>query len=131
MLVDFDRILRSKGMTQVELANRLDMHPQNLSRVIKSDDIKLSLVLKIAKAISEPVEYVLGIESEGSVRSMGAPNQSVSMPREVFDQLSKMTETILAQQKTIDTLSRSVEILSKQQGIAEEVCHAASMAVGE
>lgn len=33
-------------------------------------------------------------------------NDSISMPREVFDQLSRLTETVLSQQRTIETLTQ-------------------------
>lgn len=32
--------------------------------------------------------------------------ESVSMPREVFDQISRLTETVLSQQRTIETLTQ-------------------------
>jgi hypothetical protein len=34
----------------------------------------------------------------------GMQSNNISMPREVFDQITKLTETVLSQQKTIDTL---------------------------
>ncbi|PZP47067.1 MAG: hypothetical protein DI598_11435 [Pseudopedobacter saltans] len=40
---------------------------------------------------------------EDTSSSFGANN--VTMPREVFDQLSKLTETVLSQQRTIESLA--------------------------
>lgn len=36
------------------------------------------------------------------------PADSVSMPREVFDQITRLTETVLSQQRTIETLSKKI-----------------------
>lgn len=35
-------------------------------------------------------------------------NNNISMPREVFDQITRLTETVLSQQRTIETLSKKI-----------------------
>lgn len=34
-----------------------------------------------------------------------APTENVTIPREVFDQITRLTETVLSQQRTIETLA--------------------------
>ena len=43
-------------------------------------------------------------------------SEEITMPREVFDQISRLTETILSQQKTIETLAETNKKIIVQPG---------------
>ncbi len=43
-------------------------------------------------------------------------SESITMPREVFDQISRLTETILSQQRTIENLTETNKKIVVQKG---------------
>lgn len=59
-------ILRAKGVSLSEIAEKLDTSLQNLSAALRKDDIKTSLLEKIAVAIDEPVSFFYGETPAGS-----------------------------------------------------------------
>lgn len=93
-MVDIDKILRERGISQAELARRLEMAPQNVSRIIKSDDIKLSVLNKIADALGVSVSSFF---SNGD-------NHFETENREI----------LASQQRTIENLSETIKHLTSK-----------------
>lgn len=100
-MFDFDKILREKAITQTELAKRVGMATQNLSRLIKSDDIKVGTLLKLAEALSmHPTDFFnekyCTITFESS--SVGGTDSDI----------------IRSQQRTIENLSEIIKNLTSK-----------------
>ena len=51
------KYLQDKKISQVELAKRTNILPQNLNRLLNADDIKLSQLIAITKALDLPLTY--------------------------------------------------------------------------
>ncbi len=49
--------IKMSGYQQVEVAEALGISPQNLESKLKSNDIKVSFLLKVAKAINKNIYY--------------------------------------------------------------------------
>lgn len=100
-MFDFEKILREKAVTQTELAKRVGMATQNLSRLIKSDDIKVSTLLKISNALSmHPADFFN--EKYCSIK---------------FDNtISTCTDSdvLKSQQRTIENLSETIKNLTSK-----------------
>lgn len=100
-MFDFEKILREKAVTQTELARRVGMATQNLSRLIKSDDIKVSALLKLADALSmHPIDFFS--EKYCSVKFDNT-----------FSAVSDST-VIKSQQRTIENLSETIKNLTSK-----------------
>jgi len=65
--------IQSAGFQLYEVAKKLDITPQDLQSKLKSKDVKLSLIRKIASAINKDVFFFLEDDSpffESSVRNL-------------------------------------------------------------
>ena len=103
--LDLKKILSDSGLTQAELARRLDMPPSNLKRMLENDDIKLSNVYKISVALGISVGELLGITAhEGCVENS---NSDVI--------ISRLQDIIEGQQRIIDKLTDTIKAISIKQ----------------
>lgn len=54
-MIAIEKFLKEIGISQAELARRLNVPPQTISRMLKGGDMKLSNIIKIADALGIPV----------------------------------------------------------------------------
>lgn len=106
-------ILGRIGVSQREIADLLDMSTQNLSAALSKDDIKTSLVERIANAVGKPISFFYG-ESSPSAVNTGTNNGNIA-GRDITDstQLAELHSIIAQQQKTISELSATIAKLVK------------------
>lgn len=105
-------ILRKYGRTQAELAGKLETTTQNISSLLKKDDVKTGLVERISAALDIPLWEFYGEapvqtvnqNGDGGVRVNGNNNSCNS---------SDMLEIIRDQQKSISQLSDTISNLTR------------------
>ena len=109
---DIKSIRGALGITQLELANRLGVSLKTITNYETGGVIPLSkqkLIAELDKTINRPFT-----DTTGRVTN-DAEEQTVMMSREVFDQITRLTETVLSQQRTIERLA------DLQKGVVEGV----------
>ncbi|WP_024773080.1 helix-turn-helix domain-containing protein [Aquimarina macrocephali] len=108
------------GFQQSEVAERLDISPQNLESKLQAKDIKVSFLLDVAKAINKTVYYFFSdIEDENSTEN----NATYSSARENEMQkkaddfiLMKIAEVLSSQlSPQFDVSQKSLDILTEAQ----------------
>lgn len=108
-------ILRRTGHTQLEIADLLGMSNQNLSAALSKDDIRSSLIERIAEAIGQPVSLFYGdtniatASGENSTAVAGNGNK-------VDSKSDKFLQEIAAQRKMTE---RSQDQIDRLLGIIE------------
>ena len=80
----------------------------------KANDVFLNKISETLKVNIEWLETGRGEMLLGDVIPTYSPASStggdvVTMPREVFEQITKLTETVLSQQRTIETLANEIK----------------------
>jgi len=69
--IDIKQVMQRRGVTLTELAASLGESQQNLSAALSRDDLKSSLIERIAKQLGVPVSYLYGEESTATVGGNG------------------------------------------------------------
>lgn len=64
-------------------------------------------------------------------RRLDPQNNSVSMSREVFEQISRLTETVLSQQRTIESMQEQFKKILAQRGGDATCVNASGFELGE
>ena len=59
--------LKARGMSQKELASRMDMQTSNLSRFLKGENITPSIAAKLEVALDIPAEFWLNLQAQYEV----------------------------------------------------------------
>ena len=100
------------GLASKDFAAKAGIDPRNYSSI---ETGKRSLGLRVMGDICNAFGINMEWLRTGEGSKYASPNPSptlqgstVTMSREVFEQIAKLTETILSQQRTIETLSRRV-----------------------
>lgn len=97
-------IRTESGLLSKEFAAKAGIDPKNYSSIENAKrTIGDRVIMDICKAFNVNVNWIKTGEGEKYKKSKS--EDEVSMPREVFDQLSKLTETVLSQQRTIENLA--------------------------
>lgn len=73
-------------------------------------------IIKSGSPISNKEKLKEQIMDELVEQKIGSQNNSVAMSREVFDHISKLTETVLSQQRTIESLQEQIKKMLAQMG---------------
>ena len=94
--------LSENSVSQSELADKVGMPPQNIYRIIKKDEAKVSTLIKIAQALGTSVASLID----------GEPNDDGLIQHK--DSLLKLIQD---QQETIKNLSESLRILTSNKHI--------------
>lgn len=79
MLHRIAEIIDSSGVTQAQVAVHLEMAPQNFSRMLKNDDIKLGVLIKIAEYLKVDISDLI-VEPSGKKKSQKAVGLSGQQP---------------------------------------------------
>lgn len=106
------------GLKQAEIADRMGIKNTYLSDVINGRSPLSELFSdKLITAFSISKIYLLSGEGEVFEEEEKAPSTSeiISMPREVFEQITRLTETVLSQQKTIEGQQKLLEEFLQEQ----------------
>ena len=123
--------LRSEGRihTKKELAAKIGISYANVSSAMKGDARYLTnnFLVKFNNAFGcifsfDWLNVGWGHMIEQKESGKNDLENNVTMPREVFDQITRLTETVLSQQRTIEKLA------DLQKGVAEGVKGAAPKA---
>ena len=93
--IDMEEFLSKNGMKQKTLADILDVPPSYISDACKGKTFSQKQIQKIL----EHKEWDLSMITEVK------RGNDVVMSREVFELIKQQTDTILSQQRTIETLS--------------------------
>ena len=106
------------GLKQAEIADRMGIKNTYLSDVINGRSPLSELFSdKLITAFSISKIYLLSGEGEVFEEEEKAPSTSeiISMPCEVFEQITRLTETVLSQQKTIEGQQKLIEEFLQEQ----------------
>lgn len=112
--IDVKKIRLKLGISQEKLAEMIGVAPRTVQNWESGTKIPKSRYA-ILRNISKDVE-------KGEVKIEKDNTESVTMPREVFDQITKLTETVLSQQRTIESQQDSFkELVSRKNDTAASV----------
>ena len=95
---ELKKTIIDSGYLLVDIANKLGMTAQALNSKLKAKSIRVEFVNKI--------QEIIGYDNSDNNNGI---NDSVIISREVFDQISKLTETVLSQQRTIESMQNEKE----------------------
>lgn len=105
------------GLKQAEIAEKIGIKNTYLSDLINGRSPLSELFSdKLCAAFLVRKEYLLS--EEGSVfeeEEKKLASEIISMPREVFEQITRLTETVLSQQKTIEGQQNLLEELLQER----------------
>ena len=59
--------LKARGMSQKELASRMNMQPSNMSRFLKGENITSAIAAKLEVALDIPAEFWLNLQAQYEV----------------------------------------------------------------
>lgn len=106
------------GLKQSEIADKMGIKNTYLSDVINGRSPLSELFSdKLTTAFSVSKVYLSNGEGEVFEEEEKKPSTSeiISMPREVFEQITRLTETVLSQQKTIEGQQKLLEEILQEQ----------------
>lgn len=116
-------------LRQVEVAEKIGVKNTYLSDVINGRSPLSELFSdKLIAAFSVSREYLntgQGEVFEADKKEEQKPPETITMSREVFDQITKLTETILSQQRTIEMMQEE-----RKKMLVRTDSSAGSVAVG-
>ncbi|CCZ08576.1 dNA-binding helix-turn-helix protein [Odoribacter sp. CAG:788] len=100
------------GLLSKDFAAKAGIDPKNYSSIENGKrSIGDRVMNDICRAFNISTVWLKTGKGEKYVNT-ASPNDmqsdNISMPREVFDQITRLTETVLSQQRTIETLSKKI-----------------------
>lgn len=104
------KLIEDKGITPYILSSETGIPESTISRIINNITKRPNQknIKEIARYLRvSPSWLMTGGDENATVQNNEA---SVTMPREVFDQMIKMTDTIASQQRTIEALSKKTDV---------------------
>lgn len=100
-MIDFDKILKNKGIKKQEVAKSLGIEPTNINRNFDRYNKNLSEIDSFLDIIGTSIKYeILGDKSKESIDS--------SLLTEKNDKINRLLSIIESQQRTIETLSNKL-----------------------
>ena len=113
-------ILRRKEVTMSEVAEKIGVSLQNFSAMLAREDIKTSLVEKVAAAIDVPVSYLYGEETPhgGATASGEGSTAVVGNSNKVHEGADKFLAELAAQRGLTD---KALEHNGRLLGIIEQL----------
>lgn len=102
---------KNEGITQEQIATQTGVSQAYINVLLNNKkQFGKKQAQKWADIFGISPQWLLTGEGEmlkpSEVKKEASPSGDVFMSREVFDQISRLTETVLSQQKTIEFLSR-------------------------
>ncbi len=95
------------GVSQSEIARRLQMSQQSFNQALVVNDVKSGLLERIAQVLNVPVSFFFGENTGNNAvasgnKSVAAINSSVSSPAaEVLEERVKALETLVAEKERL------------------------------
>lgn len=100
------------GLLSKDFAAKAGIDPKNYSSIESGKrSIGDRVMNDVCRAFNISVLWLKmgkGEKYVTTVSSNAMQSDNISMPREVFDQITRLTETVLSQQRTIETLSKKI-----------------------
>lgn len=95
------------NVTQLDLANKLEVTPQSLSSILHAKDVRSGTIERIAQVLNVPVSFFFGEEvghnavASGN-KSVAAINSNVSSPTAaVLEERVKSLETLVTEKERL------------------------------
>ena len=108
-------IFKKKVKSRKELAIKMGYTESSISQILNSKVPLSERFIKKLSEIDKNINYDWLLTGNGSMlnEAVVSPvcNDVISMPREVFEQLSKLTESVLSQQRVIESQNGMLETL--------------------
>ncbi len=108
--------------SNTEFAKAMGEKPNTVNNWVREGySVGMSVVTKIVSKFPINAQWVLTGEGDMAIKEdppPEIPNNQITIPLEVFEQITQMTETILSQQKTI---YNQQEIISAKEKIIENL----------
>ncbi len=107
--------IKSSGFQQVEVASKLGISPQSLESKLKSKDIKVSFLLKVAKAINQSIYYFLDeLDNEFFIKNYLNPDEDTSKASKAVtsDILGMVSEEIF---KKLNSTEDHIQVITEAQ----------------
>ena len=108
------QILISRGVKIVDLAEKMGESQQNLSSLLKVQDIKTGTLERIAEASCIPLQDFFGI-SPFNIANGDGNTQVAGNVNNVNAEISKLIDSINKKDEQIDRLLSIIESMSKQK----------------
>lgn len=88
-------LLKTSGITQAELADKLSIAPQSLSRMLKGNDLKVATLIEIAKALGVSPAHLIDPSTEVLIQSYrDITNELVQVLIGIIDDYTVFTNTL-------------------------------------
>ncbi|WP_459212455.1 helix-turn-helix domain-containing protein [Aquimarina rhabdastrellae] len=107
--------IKSSGFQQVEVAAKLGISPQSLESKLKSKDIKVSFLLKVAKAINQSIYYFLDeLDNDFFIKNYLNPDEDTSKASKAVtsDILGMVSEEIF---KKLNSTEDYIQVITEAQ----------------
>lgn len=114
-------IIRRKGLTQQEVAELLKMSTQNFSAALAKDDVKSSLIERVAEAIGVPVSSFYGdthIHAQLGDHSSAVTGNNIqvnTITGEFLKELAAQRQITQKSQEQIDKLLAIIDKISDKK----------------
>lgn len=110
---ELKELLLERGIVLADIARELEITPQSLNDRLRVKSVKTDFLKELA--------VITGIDfnNMGILENHcygGDELETITMPREVFDQIAKLTETVVSQQRVIESLSETNKKTTAQMG---------------
>lgn len=111
------KAIKKKGLTQEEAAELLGITRQTIGKWLKRSVFDANTL--------QELDIKLGIKIDGEQKP-----ESISFPKEVFDKISMLIDTVCSQQDTIAEQHRTIDRLLEKGGVVQRVDSAGCADVG-
>lgn len=102
------KAIKERGLTQEAAAHMLGITRQTIGQWFKRSSFDANTLHDVKSKLGIVLDSELGTESKQP--------DSINVPREVFDKMSRLIDTVCSQQDTIAEQHRTIERLIVRQG---------------
>lgn len=100
------RKIAELNVTQLDLANKLEVTPQSLSSILHAKDVRSGTIERIAKVLNVPVCFFFGDETKNNAvasgdKSVAAINSSVTSSADVLEERVRSLETLVNEKERL------------------------------
>lgn len=111
------KAIKEKGLTQEKAAELLGITRQTIGQWLKRSVFDANTL--------QELDIKLGIKIDGEQKP-----ENISFPKEVFDKISMLIDTVCSQQDTIAEQHRTIDRLLEKSGVVQQVDTAGCADVG-
>jgi len=105
-MINFDEILKKNAVSKVEVAKKMGIEQPNVNRTLDKFARNLSEIDNFLQMLGTSLEGEMQIGRPQQASILQEPNSGyVNIPVAVFNVISSQSETILSQQRVIETIS--------------------------